>query len=670
MQRVVWAVLGIVLLAIGPIGVVHSAPPASSGTAAAGQGAGQAAGAAAISGVVSDEVTGRPIAGASVFLVTRDRASGQLQPLRLSMVTDARGRFVFLEASPKYAYTLSATHGGYEAGQYEGPNAPAGTRSERGASITVRDGEWLRDANILMRPVRPSSIGGRVVDERGEPVVAAAVRLFTTREVSGHDQLMPGSVTSTDDRGVYRVPVTAGRYYVAVLSVQATMPVSAADRPRDLALGGLVAFGRSAPPIDAGAVRGPGIDVDGRHRLVLSNFATPPPPGAGRPRAYAPVFFPAARDIGSAQAVEIEAGTTRADIDFRLEPVDAVTVSGRVTGQADAAVNMFLRLMRPGSEHLGFGSEVATTIVEPDGTFTFLRVPTGRYTLLASPAIVEAGSGGEGKLPPSVGYGSVQGLSRTYPGGAPSRMWWRSSAGAAVWGRMPVDVGAGDVADLDLPLHGTTTVRGRLVFDGPDPPDPNRRVNLMLEPANGDATLGVPNGWTDAGDDTYAFVAEGLQSGRYVPRIGFPRDWRVKSITAGGADLTATGFDGSIGTDFDDVVVTMTREGASLSGRVTDARGGMATGTVLLFPTDRAQWADYGLTPERLLSIGADADGAYAFTGVPDGEYYAIAVSGRQTRDWMETRFLDAAAALATRVSLVTGRTQTQDLRMSEVIVR
>jgi hypothetical protein len=665
MPRTLGAALGVALLTFGPTATDQSAPPAPQAAVT---------GKAAISGVVTDAVTGSPIAGASVTLLPFQPESQGRLVVPPAVLTDARGRFVLTDLPSAPRYSLIATYTGYDVGHYGGADSAGGSVeiiSTDSASIKLADGEWMRDANIRMW--RFGSIGGRVVDERGEPVVGAAVRAFSRQVVAGHQQLVQGPVATTDDRGIYRLPfLRPGGYFIAVLSVQATVPASTPDGPRGLPLGGLEGRGRSTPPSSRTEARGAGIDVDGRHRLVLTSFATPPPPGADRPRAYPPVFYPNGRTVNEAQAVQLQIGTSRSDVDFQLAPVPTATVSGGVTGAVQGAANMLLRLMAPGAEHLGFGAEAATTLVEADGTFTFLNVPAGTYTLVASPGVAEVtGGSSAGRLPRTVGYGPAQGLSISYPA-APgvNYMWWQAQAGSSVWGRLPVGVGAADVTGLDLALHAATSVRGRVVFDDPEQPDPNQRFMVGLEPANADPLLGAPNAWTTAGDTSHAFAIGGLQGGRYLLRLQRFGGWRTRSVTANGVDVTDSGFDGALGLDYDDVVVTVTKTGAALSGIVLDHRGQPAAGAVMLFPLDPRQWVDYGLTPDRLRTTRAGADGAYKLTLLRDGEYHVVAVPMGQANAWLDPQFLAAAAAQATRVSLAPDATKTQDLRLSEVIVR
>jgi hypothetical protein len=135
-------------------------------------------------------------------------------------------------------------------------------------------------------------------------------------------------------------------------------------------------------------------------------------------------------------------------------------------------------------------------------------------------------------------------------------------------------------------------------------------------------------------------------------------------------DLTDAGFDGALGSNYDNVVVTVTKAGALLSGVVRDQSGRAAAGAVMLFPVDPKRWLDYGLTPDRLRVTGADSAGAYKFQPVPTGDYFVIAVPPGQASGWLDPKFLAAASAQAVRMSLTTSASKTQDLRLSEVIIR
>src|SRR5204863_10011975 len=106
------------------------------------------------------------------------------------------------------------------------------------ARIAVAQDQWVDGIRIPLW--RAGSISGRVTDERGEPLVGVAVRVFSLAIVSGQQQLVAGDIATTDDLGMYRIgSLKPGKYSVAVLSVQSTCLQSTREAPATLAVGQL-----------------------------------------------------------------------------------------------------------------------------------------------------------------------------------------------------------------------------------------------------------------------------------------------------------------------------------------------------------------------------------------------------------------------------------------------
>ena len=620
-------------------------------------------GTGAISGVVTDATTGRPLEGVIVSLGVTTGGSIILTLPR--MVTDPKGRFLFSGLAPSTKYYIRAARVGYAPARFgsSGPGIPSSLSdieirtTDDIVTIAVAADQWISDLQIPLW--RLGSITGRVVDERGEPLVGVAVRGFCTAWVAGHARLVGTDVATTDDRGEYRLAnLMPGKYVASVLSVQSTVLDTTPEAEQRRAVGEITRSGGSNTGL-------PAVDVDGTHRLAISNFATPPPPSS-TPRVYAAQFYPRTSAMSDAQPIEITYGSSRRGVDFQLQPVPAVNVSGRLEGASDAS-SLLLRLMPAGSESLGVGSEAATTVVERDGSFTFLNVPSGDYTLLAQAVFGEFARGyGEVSLPDPPGFSAGVGQA-AMGNGTPGLAYSSRTGKTRMWGRASVAVGATNVTDLVVPMHPAIAIRGRVVIANGGS---GLRLSSVIgaQPANGDPSLGRVAAFVDINGEAQ-FSLEGLGGGTYL--ISLPSSFgsiSVASVTSAGREIRDTGLDTSAGRDIDDVVITLTENVTSIQGNV---RGeGAAGAAVIVFPVDRARWVDYGADPILIKSKAADSNGAFLVRGLPEGDYFAVAVIGSQHDAWTDPKFLEAASAVATRLTLKWGDRKSLDLPVTKVVVK
>jgi len=668
-------VLGICLSTLALAARSGQLPPPAPG---AGPGAPQAplTGSSAVSGVVIDGTTKQPIAGAIVQLTLGAR--GAIAPTRV--VSDSKGRFVFtgLAAAPA-GYAFAATKFGYatEAASGRGaaePLAPVGP--------PLSDGEWAADATVVLW--RLSSISGTVIDEKGEPVVDVPVRLLVRVPIAGFTRLAAGPITKTDDRGAYRLPgLSRGSYLVTVPSVQSAVPGStpevtiggttteAVQRDQALAANQL-GRGGALPNTQ-------GLDV-GSSRLIIGNYATPPP-SRGRAQAYPVLFHPNARSVTRATPIELAYGQERQGVDFQLQPVPTFMVSGRVTGPPGAAAGMVLRLMPDGSEDLGVGSEQATALSEDDGRFTFVNVPSGSYILDARRTVTELSRGAAIMvgLPATPGFVSLSGSGSSIPSAPDGTLLSTryTTGNDSHYGRLRVEVGNADQSNVTLALRPTTTVTGRFVYEGTAPLRAYPTVNIepadgraaitasrlisAIDPATGQITPRGPNG--------EAFSIPGLKDGDYFLRVSNV-GVLVKSVTINGDDYTDRPFSASAG-DVSGAIVTLTDKSASISGVVRDRRGAPVTrGAVVIFPADRTLWTGFGFSPPRIRAVTFSSAAGYSVTRLPQGEYYLVAVDASQFEAWQDPRFFPAAASSAARVMLDWGQTRTQELTLAEVTLK
>jgi len=348
---------------------------------------------------------------------------------------------------------------------------------------------------------------------------------------------------------------------------------------------------------------------------------TPLPSGNERLSIFPITFYPNAPTTDLATPILLAVGEQRSGVDLHLRLTPTVKISGTVTGPDGPVENLGLRLqLGPESQ---FWSrmlvEPAQTVSGASGAFTFLGVPPGAFTIVAAMS---------------------------------------ATPGEALSATLPITVGDKDLVDVSLTLHRDSRASGRVEFDGTSDKPPLRLLGqgLRFDPVDGrfePPTFQIePDG---------AFVAT-VPTGRYFVRLyagGAATQlgaWTLKSALVGGRDISDVPMTAD-GSDITGLIVTLTDKATRLTGTVRDSRGAadVAT-TVLLFPTDRALWTDYGYVPRRLRTARPDRSGTFAIAGVPAGEYYAIAISDEHTIDWQHRAFLLRAMGMATRVTIVDGR--------------
>jgi hypothetical protein len=621
----------------------------------------------AISGVVTDSASRRPIAGALVSLQIQGptqapNAGGRIE----RQITDSRGRFVFDELAASSDYVLRASKPGYLDGRYA--TAPGLTAVSR---IALADGQWFSMADVAM--IKVGAIGGVVTDEAGDPVVGAFVRALVEITVGGRRQLAAGPTSKTNDRGEYRLTgLVAGRYIVMIPSVQNTVPATATPAEIEglredmyVRLEAQIAQGRASAQraIDGGAAR-----------LIIGNFGIPPPPADGHDRAYPITFFPGTTAIASATRIDLTGGDDRSGVNINLHPVPAVRVSGRVDGMT-SPVKLTLRLVPAGLEGFGSGSEAATTIVSPDGSFAFLGVPAGTYTLDARQALFQFSGvpipAETTSLPRTPGRAllgrQIQSpIVSPFPNAAYSLQM--EPPGPSYFGQMTIAVGSADVVNVVMTLQPMLTIRGRFMYEDMPNGPPRRPLILIAEPAGSAWTQGIAASDPEADMDITAFIIANITEGSWVLHPALAPGVVVKSIVVDGRDHSKKPIEISRGRELRDVVVTLTGKGATVSG-VVRVSATQAGGTAILaFTTDRSVWPDLGLAPRWVAMTMASSDGAFRLPPIAAGEYYVAAVDVSRGGARTDPAFLEQVAASATRVSLEWGGSKT--LELTPVIVK
>jgi hypothetical protein len=164
-------------------------------------------GTSVLRGVIVAADNGTPIRRAQVRV-----ASGEARESRV-ITTDTQGRFEIREL-PAGRYTMTVSKAGFVTLQY-GQRRP----SESGTPIELADGQAIDKLSVALP--RGSVLGGRIVDEFGEPVANATVSAWRYAYQGGARRMTPAGQNSrdtTDDQGQYRLfGLPPGEYFVSAM---------------------------------------------------------------------------------------------------------------------------------------------------------------------------------------------------------------------------------------------------------------------------------------------------------------------------------------------------------------------------------------------------------------------------------------------------------------------
>jgi protocatechuate 3,4-dioxygenase beta subunit len=190
--------------------------------------------------------------------------------------------------------------------------------------IRIRAGEVTPDVDLRMD--RRSTITGRIVDRRGEPIPSMDVDLLRKVATTRGGRPPVVAFDQTDPQGVFRMDVPPGEYYIRAYP-------SDAARPR----------------------------------------------GAGAAAAYASTFFPGVRRLEQAQTISIRAGQESSGHDFAVGTVTTTTVSGRLVDAGGPPLSQaVVELTRVG---IGLEGERPSAAVRSDGRFEIRGVVRDDYVL-------------------------------------------------------------------------------------------------------------------------------------------------------------------------------------------------------------------------------------------------------------------------------------------------
>jgi protocatechuate 3,4-dioxygenase beta subunit len=344
---------------------------------------------------------------------------------------------------------------------------------------------------------------------------------------------------------------------------------------------------------DLGEYRMYGI-TPGRYYVSASYQSRMRPfPGNEQDIAYSSVYYPGAPDLARALALELGAGAELRGIDFRLRPAPTVRVRGRVTG-LPAGTAAMVTLVSADDAGGGMAARGRSQI-DSSGNFEFRGVTPGNYIVLA-----QAGGGRGGR-----GMG----------GGA-----------SGMRGRTAVQVGSGDLENVQVYLSGPVNVAGAVRLDGEGQLPANLRVTLQ---PGASEPMGMPAQGQAQSDGS--FVLPQVMPGTYDVRVaGLSGTAYLKSIRLGSADFTERGLEiGPQGAGGLDLVVSL--DGATVEGTVTNREQEPIVATIALVPSGpRAS------LPQLYKISTSDASGKFTLQGIAPGDYKVFAWEEIEQGSWFD----------------------------------
>ena len=368
--------------------------------------------------------------------------------------------------------------------------------------------------------------------------------------------------------------------------------------------------------------------------------------------AGAPVFYPAAPSPSEAQPIDLgrDQEMNGIDVTFRVH------LRARLYGLAIDASGQPYRGNLTLAAPQGLPSLGPRTASASDGVFEFANVPPGDYILRAT----------------VYRNGFAPGASAAADVLERARLQLRGIGDSTIptefsVRRLSIGTGGDDVGPIRVQTVVTSSLSGRVVFQGTSPDGPRERVALSAIPADLDLApeSDRPGGTEVRVDDVGAFEIRGVTSSSRLA-VRAPPGWWLKSIDASFARDPAEVIDvgGRFGSR-SDVTIVVAGTAATLSGQLLDDRTQPAN-VVILFADDDTRW--FHRSP-YVLATAATTNKRFTVTSIPPGTYFVAALDlqdddASNNEWWREPEFLRRLSTSARRITLSEGDVRTTNLRL------
>ena len=345
---------------------------------------------------------------------------------------------------------------------------------------------------------------------------------------------------------------------------------------------------------------------------------------------FATTYFPGTTSVAEARLVAVPKSQDVAGIDLALVPLPTASISGTKIGSDGRPMGGSLQLTQ--SQRSGaIVTPSSGARISQDGRFEFPNVTPGEY-------VIQADTG----KPNNALEGDFVAQFVTVNGTNVDNVLLRATPGSSI--------------------------SGRVIFDGDPQPSPR---GLSIEPARADPDrTPLSNGSIARAEvrPDLTFAMDGIHGPRRLTVNNAPPGWMLKSVLAGGIDVTdAPLLFGARDQSLTDVVVVLTNRVTELSGTVSNSRGQPVFDySLLVFPIDRERW----YAGSRFFRRAAPAQaGNFTVRGLPPGDYFVAPVAGssvlRDGQDaWQDPEFLESIALRSARATLADGQRLSTSVRL------
>ena len=396
----------------------------------------------------------------------------------------------------------------------------------------------------------------------------------------------------------------------------------------------LVNAGRIATTNDLGQFRIVGVPP-GQYYLSATMRNFPGIVESDDRTGYAPTYYPGTPSIGEAQRLTLTVGQTLNDLAITMVPARTARITGvalNSQGRPMTSGNIIVGQRNTGVAGGGFFVSMGG-LIRPDGSFSLSGLAPGDYTLSATT------QAGFGEAPES------------------------ASAQVTLAGQ--------DVDGVQLLAAKLSQLTGRIVTSDAASAQSLQpgALRLALTPKDPEPIIG-PGGGPGRINDDLTFVLQSRPGATRVNLVsvgpGTSSGWTLKAVRLDGVDVTDAGIDVKVNEDITGLEIELTNRVSVLSGIVTGSRGEPVSDySSVVFSQDRERWSN---SSRYFRTSRADQDGRYKVTGLPAGDYFAIALDDSvDPNDVSSPEFLERASSRAVRFSLGDAETKSLDLKLTNI---